>query len=228
MNRILIVAAHPDDEVLGCGGFVAKHRSAKCVKVVFLAEGSTCRYVLDQTGSTDARRDIAARTDSARRALNALGVGDVNFYDHPCGRLDQLPILDLNKIIEDELAQYGPDTILTHSEDDVNNDHRIVYRSVLMATRPGGLHHVPNVLCFETQSSTEWNFSSAFAPNYFEVLSAEDVALKWKALECYESETRKYPHPRSREGVETLARYRGLQAGTSYAEAFRIIRTIVR
>src|SRR5262249_22231818 len=152
----------------------------------------------------------------------------VSFLDHPCGRLDQVPIIELNKAIEDELGKFGPDTVLTHAEHDVNNDHRIVHRSVAMATRPGGLRHVPSVLCFEVQSSTEWNFDSAFAPNRFEVLSAEHVALKWKALECYDSEIRKYPHPRSAEGVEVLARYRGMQAGTSYAEAFKVSRTVVQ
>lgn len=227
MERILIIAAHPDDETLGCGGLVAKRRSTTSVRVIFLAEGTTCRYEADRIDSAAAREDIAARTDSARRALDLLGVTDVAFYDYPCGRLDQLPIIELNKVIEKELAQYGPDTVLTHAEHDVNNDHRIVYRSVSMATRPVGTQPVPAVLCFETPSSTEWNFSSPFEPNHFEVLSAEDVALKWKALECYESETSAYPHPRSREGIETLARYRGIQAGVSFAEAFRIVRTIV-
>lgn len=228
MNKILIVAAHPDDEVLGCGGLIAKRRHASSVKVIFLAEGSSCRYPPGEVGGAPVLEDIATRTACARRALSLLGVEDVVFCDHPCGRLDRVPIIDINKAIESELARYQPDTVLTHSENDVNNDHRIVYRSVLMATRPGGLHHVPNLLSFEVQSSTEWNFSAPFAPNHFEVLSAADLALKWQALACYDTETRQYPHPRSREGVETLARYRGMQAGTDYAEAYHIIRMIAK
>lgn len=228
MNRILIIAGHPDDEILGCGGFIAKHRSSKRIRVVFLAEGTTARYAAHEIGSANALRDISSRADSARRALGALGIDDMTFHNLPCGRLDQVPILDLNKIIEDEVARFLPDTLITHSEHDVNNDHRIIYRSVLMATRPVWEHQVSTLLCFETLSSTEWNFSSPFEPNYFEPLSAAEVALKSDALACYESEVREYPHPRSKEGIETLARYRGVQAGVPYAEAFRIIRTIVK
>jgi LmbE family N-acetylglucosaminyl deacetylase len=227
MERILIVAAHPDDETLGCGGLIAKLGSAASVRVVFLAEGTTCRYEPNQIGSAAALADIAARADSARRALDVLGVREAAFYDHPCGRLDQVPILELNQIIEKEIANHSPDTVLTHSEHDVNNDHRIVCRSVSMATRPVGSHQVPTLMCFETPSSTEWSFISPFEPNHFELLSVEDLALKWKALACYESETQEYPHPRSREGIETLARYRGMQVGVPYAEAFRIVRTVV-
>jgi len=226
MDKILIVAAHPDDDILGCGGYIAKHRQKNNFKVIFLAEGTTCRYSSGEIKSSNALRDIATRSSSARKALSTLGVTDVSFYDNLCGRLDQSPILHLNKIIESEIANYNPDTIFTHSEVDVNNDHRIVYRSVSMATRPGGLHHVPNLLCFETQSSTEWNFSCPFEPNYFEVLTSEMVTMKSHALECYKSEIREYPHPRSREGVETLAKYRGMQAGVCRAEAFKVIRTI--
>ena len=226
MDKILIIAAHPDDDILGCGGYIAKYQSQKKIKVVFLAEGTTCRFSSGQMSSSEALAEIAVRTNAAQRALRLLGVTDISFFDHPCGRLDQLPILELNKIIEVEIASYHPDTIFTHYEYDNNNDHRIVYRSVSMATRPGGLHHVPNLISFEVQSSTEWSFSSPFCPNYFEALTPEQVKTKWRALACYDTEIREYPHPRSQEGVDTLAKYRGMQAGNSHAEAFSIIRSI--
>ncbi len=226
-NRVLIVAAHPDDEILGCGGFIAKHRARCSIKVVFLAEGITARYPADQVTSPEAVKGVASRTACAIKALETLGIEDMTFHDLVCGRLDQVPILDINKIIEGELAQYRPDVVFTHPGHDVNNDHAIVYRSMLMATRPGGLHQIPTVFCFETLSSTEWNFGAPFAPNHYEVISEQQLELKCKALECYESEIRAYPHSRSREGLETLARFRGIQAGHAYAEAYQLFRTIV-
>jgi LmbE family N-acetylglucosaminyl deacetylase len=226
MDKILVVVAHPDDDILGCGGFIAKYHSHKKFKVVFLAEGTTCRFPPGQINSCEALAEKVARTNFAQNALQLLGVSDMVFYDNPCGRLDQIPILDLNKIIEAEIESYRPDTIFTHYEDDNNNDHRIVYRSVLMATRPCGLYHVPNLFSCEIQSSTEWSFSSPFRPNYFEVLAPDNLMKKWQALACYETEIREYPHPRSWEGVEALARYRGMQVGECLAEAFTLVRRI--
>jgi len=228
MNKILIIAAHPDDDILGCGGYMAKHRETKTFKVIFIAEGSSCRYAQDTIESYEVTQDIEVRTRSAKKALASLGIDDLKFYDLPCGRLDRIPIIDINKIIESEVSQFKPDTILTHCEHDNNNDHRIVYRAVSMATRPGGLCHVPNLLSFEVQSSTEWNFNKPFAPNYFEVLESKDVAMKWKSLACYGTEIRKYPHPRSQEGVDAMAKFRGMQSGVAYAEAYRVIRTIAK
>ena len=226
MNKILIIAAHPDDDILGCGGFIAKYSEKKLIKIVFVAEGTTARYPAAEITSDNAIADISKRSDYALKALHSLGIADVTFHDKPCGRLDQVPILDLNKIIESEIDSFGPDTVFTHSEFDTNNDHRIVHRSTYMATRPGGLHYVPNLLSFEIQSSSEWNYCSPFCPNHFEVLTGDHVASKWRALAHYESEIRDYPHPRSQEGVETLARYRGMQAGVPFAEAFKVIRRI--
>jgi LmbE family N-acetylglucosaminyl deacetylase len=227
MHRVLIVAAHPDDDVLGCGGFIAKYSTSKAIRVVFIAEGTTCRYAGHEMGSDGAKKEVHLRTDAARRALSSLGVEDVGFYDRPCGRLDRMPIIEINKVIEGELATFGPDAVFTHSERDVNNDHCIVFRSVQMATRPGCLHDVGWVFSFEVLSSTEWNLLHPFTPNHFEALTAEQVRQKWDALACFESEVRSFPHPRSYEGIETLARYRGLQAGVPYAEAYRNIRTVV-
>ena len=226
IEKILIVAAHPDDELLGCGGLLAKHRSRVEVRVLFLAEGTTCRYKQEEVQSLRAQKQVNQRSRAALQALDILNVDDVFFANNTCGRLDQFPVLDLNKLIEYHLNAFAPDTIFTHSVHDVNNDHQITYKSVLMATRPGGLHHIPNLFCFETPSSTEWNFNSPFAPNYFEILSESDVHLKWKALSCYSSEIREYPHPRSEKGIKTLARYRGMQANALYAEAFQLVRRI--
>ena len=226
MYKILIIAAHPDDDILGCGGFIAKYGAYKDIKVVYLTDGATCRYSLTDASSRQALIDIGSRASAAKSALSLLGVTNIVFCEYLCGRLDSIGILDLNKVIESEIKAFNPDTILTHYEYDNNNDHRIVYRSVSMATRPGGLCYVPNLLSFEVQSSTEWNFSNPFQPNYFESLELGFVEKKWQALSCYESEIRQYPHPRSQEGNEVLAKYRGMQAGVRYAEAYKIIRNI--
>jgi LmbE family N-acetylglucosaminyl deacetylase len=226
MNKVLIVAAHPDDDILGCGGFISKYRSTMTFKVMFIAEGTTCRFSAEESCSDVALDQISTRNESALRALAKFGLHDVNFLGHPCGRLDQVPILDLNKAIEREIASFRPSTILTHYEHDTNNDHRIVYRSVSMATRPGASHLVPNLLCFETLSSTEWNFTEAFAPTHFESLDCTDIDAKWASLACYESEIREFPHPRSKLGVEILARYRGMQSGVAFAEAYKAVRIV--
>lgn len=227
MNRILIIAAHPDDEILGCGGLIAKRRRTAVIRVLFIAEGTTCRFAPDHIAGREAREELQVRTRSARRALALLGVTDVAFTDLPCGRLDQVPIVEINKKIEAAIRDFRPDTVITHSDRDVNNDHRVVARSVAMATRPVG-GSAPDLLAFETLSSSEWNLSAPFAPQYFEVISSEDVQTKWNALACYETEIREYPHPRSKCGVETLARYRGMQVGAEFAEGFAVIRQTIR
>lgn len=229
MERVLIIAAHPDDDILGCGGIMAKHRSLSTTfKVIFIAEGSSCRYRADKIQSDDVIEVIQRRNDSGREALKILGVKQVEFYNLPCGRLDQTAILDINQIIEKEIQEFKPDTIFTHSNLDANNDHQIVHRSTLMATRPNATNFVNKVYSYEILSSSEWRFTDSFKPNFFVSLSEKEVELKWKALSCYESEIKPFPFPRSTEGIFTLARYRGMQAGVEYAEAFSLIREIYR
>ena len=135
------------------------------------------------------------------------------------------PIIDINKIIEKEIKSFDPEIVFTHSENDTNNDHKIIYRSTLMAARPGIHKSLKVVASFEVLSSSEWNFSDAFIPNHFELLTLKELNLKWKALKCYKSEIKSFPHPRSEEGIKTLARYRGMQAGSKYAESYKIIRS---
>lgn len=227
MKRVLIVAAHPDDEVLGCGATIAKYRvNGVIFKVLFVGEGSSCRF--DDPSDVLAEVATKQRTDSAIRAMQLLGIEDFEFYDLPCGRLDQVPIITINKIIERAVRDFSPDTVLTHSESDVNNDHRIVFRSTLMATRPGAQNHVVRVLSYEVPSSTEWSYSSSFVPNLFEEVREQDLLQKCAALGCYESEVRPFPFPRSEQGLRTLAMFRGMQAGVNYAEAFHLVREFRR
>lgn len=226
-NRILVIAAHPDDEVLGCGALLANAvESGGNVKVVFICEGSSCRY--ESSKSEAAQKAIKLRTEKAIKALSVLGVTDYEFFDLPCGKLDQYPILKLNKTIEKMVSSYRPDDIYTHSFVDANSDHRRIIESVIIATRPGALNFVGRILSFEILSSTEWGFKEAFNPNVFFSVTEDKLKLKLEALSCYGTEIKAYPFSRSLEGVETLARYRGMQSGVHYAEAFHLVREIVR
>ncbi len=227
MDRVLVICAHPDDDILGCGGIMSKYSgSGANFRVIFIAEVSSCRFSGEKLGSDIVLKTIRERNDFGIKALAKLCIQNYRFYDLPCGRLDSVPIIDINKIIENEISNFKPDTVFTHSENDANNDHCLVFKATIMATRPCNAVRVKNVYSFEILSSSEWKFTSSFEPNYFEELSAEDVKKKWEALAEYETEIREFPFPRSFEGISTLAKYRGLQAGLSYAEAFKIIRKI--
>lgn len=223
MKRVLIVAAHPDDEVLGCGATISKYRKrGVAFRIVFVGEGSSCRF--DDPSDALACAATKQRTASARRAMQSLDIQDFEFHDLPCGRLDQVPIIAINKIIEKAVGDFNPDTVFTHSPSDVNNDHRLVFRSTLMATRPGAQNHVARVLSYEVPSSSEWSYSSSFTPNFFEEICEQDLLRKIAALNCYDSEIRPFPFPRSEQGLRTLAMNRGMQAAVNYAEAFHLVR----
>lgn len=223
MEKILIIAAHPDDEILGCGGIISKCISeGHKVKILFLGEGSTCRY--EDVNSEQAKRAVQERNSNAILALQKLEVDDYEFANLPCGRFDQFPILNINKILERVIRDFMPDTVFTHSEHDSNNDHRIAFRSTIMATRPCGEHVVKRLLSYEVPSSSDWSYTEAFHPNYFVSLTENELDKKWSALEYYKAEMREYPFPRSRTGIKNLARQRGMQSGVVYAEAFLLIR----
>ncbi|MFD2532955.1 PIG-L deacetylase family protein [Gracilimonas halophila] len=226
MKRVLIVSAHPDDDILGCGGFMAKYSSSVKFKVIFIAEGSSCRFSEAELGKKEVSDAINRRNTSGIKALDILGVKNVEFYNLPCGRLDQIPIININKIIEQEIIQFEPDTLFTHSENDANNDHKIVSKASIMATRPNANNFVEKVFQYEILSSSEWKFTEAFLPNYFEALTGDQIKLKWDALAEYETEVKKFPFPRSYEGIVSLAKYRGMQSGCEFAEAYRLIRHI--
>ena len=223
MERILVVAAHPDDETLGCGGALAKYlESGSVIRILVIGEGSTCRF--SDPKSKEALDAIYLRRANTFAALSVLGVSDVNLFNAPCGRFDQFPLIEINKLIEKEIASFKPTIVFTHSEIDANRDHQITYQATIIATRPGVSDSIKLVASYEIPSSTEWAFSNVFSPNFFISLEEHQVATKWRALAQYGDEMRKYPFPRSEEGIQTLAKYRGMQTGMQFAEAFRIIR----
>lgn len=217
MKSILVVAAHPDDEVLGCGGYIANQvRSGGEVFVTFLSDGVTSR--LGNLGL----QEIESRRNAARLASKVLGVSDVSFGDFPDNKLDASPLLEVIKSIETVVERIRPQIVLTHFRGDLNIDHRIVNQAVLTACRPAPKQGVKEILFFEVPSSTEWQVPTegeAFAPNWFEDIS-QTLELKIKALMMYEHELREWPHPRSVKAVEYLARWRGSSCGVDAAEAF--------
>ena len=191
-------------------------------KVLFIAEGSSCRF--SDPNCFDALKSIKTRTNYALKSLSLLGISKFCFCNLPCGRLDQVPIIEINKLIETHINSFNPDTIFTHSGIDANNDHRVIHRATLMATRPRVGSPIRRVLAFEILSSSEWSFGEAFHPTWFEEISDEDLMLKFSCLSAYESEVKSYPFPRSEEGLRVLAMRRGMQSGFHLAEAFMLIR----
>ncbi len=224
---VLVVVAHPDDEVLGCGGVIARHAAEGTdVHVLIMAEGATARHAIrDGTGLA-----IGALREAARQAANVLGAEPPRFAGLPDNRLDSVPLLDVVKTVEVVVGEVRPSIVYTHHGGDLNVDHRIVHQAVVTACRPLPESPVRSLYAFETVSSTEWaseTLGQSFRPTRF-VNIATHLDRKLQALESYTSEMRSFPHPRSRENVVALARHRGACAGFEAAEAFMVIRELVR
>lgn len=225
-NTILVIAAHPDDEVLGCGGAIARHTAlGDQVHVLFMADGETSRMAVDSNAAAEERESI--RRKAAYGAMDVLGVSERIFLDWPDNRLDSIPMLDLVQSIEPIIAKLRPDIIYTHFEGDLNIDHQQTARAVFTACRPQPEFSVIKIVCFEVLSSTEWNPAQSFMPNYWVDVS-EHLPAKEKALAFYDQEMRAYPHTRSYQNVRQLAGVRGATIGVEYAEAFMIARMIER
>ena len=224
-QTILILAAHPDDEVLGCGGTIAKLADeGAIIHVAFLADG-----VFSRVGETAIQQEeLNVRRAAAQEACSILGVRSVSFGNFPDNRMDTVALLDITKAAEKLIAEHQPNTVFTHHAGDVNIDHRRMHEAVVTACRPQHGHPVKTLLCFEVPSSTEWQppgSATAFMPNWFVDITAS-LERKLTALDAYASELRPWPHPRSRQGVEHLARWRGATIGVDAAEAFMLGRQL--
>ena len=225
--NILVIAAHPDDEVLGCGGAIAKHtQNGDQVHILILAEGATSRN-LERDRQLFAS-EISALKTAAHKASKILNVDSLALHSFPDNRMDSCDLLDIIKVIEQAIDRYQPKIVYTHHAGDVNIDHQLIHRATVTACRPIPNQSVQTLLFFEIPSSTEWQTSGSalpFIPNWFVDIS-ETLECKLKALEIYESEMRPYPHPRSLEAVEYLARWRGATIGVKAAEAFMLGRNL--
>jgi LmbE family N-acetylglucosaminyl deacetylase len=227
-RRIAVIAAHPDDEVLGCGATIARHAAeGDVVHVLIVAEGATSRSATrDRQGSGEQLAHLAA---SARRANELLGTANLELLEFPDNRLDSVDLLEVVKAVETFLDRYKPHTVYTHWPFDLNVDHRIVSEAVQTACRPVPQSLQEQLLFFEVPSSTEWRVSAgrSFEPTYFVDVSAT-LGSKQRALSAYASEMRAWPHSRSLEAVESLARWRGASIGAQAAEAFVLGRAVIR
>jgi LmbE family N-acetylglucosaminyl deacetylase len=224
--KVLVIAAHPDDEVLGCGGTIARlSQEGHDLYIAILGEGITSRYQQREQAEQALVEELHTRS---REVAKMLGAADVFMYDLPDNRFDTVPLLDMVKIIETLVARLSPSVIYTHHGGDLNIDHVLVHRAVLTATRPIQGQVVQDIYAFEVPSSTEWafqRFEPSFRPNVFVDISAT-LNIKVQALAYYESEVRTFPHPRSPEALYAIAQRWGSVVGCGCAEAFELIRSV--
>ncbi len=218
---IAVVAAHPDDEILGCGGAIARFvAEGKIVHVLILAEGITAR---DENRSRSERSvELSVLTKSAEKAHQVLGSTTLEFSEFPDNRMDSCDRLDVVKVVEQFINQYKATVVFTHHFSDVNIDHSRVHEAVITACRPIPGHSVKKIFFFEVASSTEWRPAYTvmpFMPNYFLDIS-KFLTKKVEALQAYSSEMREFPHARSIEALDHLAKWRGASVGVLAAEAF--------
>lgn len=203
MANVLAVFAHPDDEVLGAGGTLAKHAEA----------GDDLKLIV--MGRKEAFTSAAWR---------ALGGTYYRLEVLPDQKFETWPLVRLVGFVEEERNRFDPDIIYTHHPEDLNLDHALTARAVLTAFRPKPGEKPRTILACEVLSSTEWTFPPAFQPNWYEALTGDQLERKIEAMRCYESELQEWPHPRSVLGIRNLAAFRGQSVGVERAEAFCLLR----
>jgi LmbE family N-acetylglucosaminyl deacetylase len=219
MKNVLVAAAHPDDEVLGVGGTIPLLKEAGCrVTVVVVTDGSSSQYAGDEA--------VAKRKEEQLRAANGiLGTDEVIAWTFPDMRLDEVAHIELNRSFERLIGDRRFDTVFMHHHGDMNLDHRLVYQSLMVASRGAPGQPVRRIFSYYVNSSTEWGTErpeNAFVPNLF-VSVERTIDRKLAALRAYSDEVRTYPHPRSPDAVEIMAKAFGVQAGCTYAEPFRLV-----
>lgn len=225
-ERVLVVAAHPDDEVLGCGGTMALLSRSAEVRILIVGEGITARVAVP---AGEAPRQLASLHEDARRAGRTVGA-EVWLARLPDNRLDTVPLLELSQLVEEKIDAFKPTMIFTHFYGDLNVDHRQVFNAVMIASRPPSAPSVREVHCFEVLSSTEWAFGQinhGFNPQTFYDISAT-LDHKLEAMAQYRSEIRDFPHPRSLDAIRASAVRWGTVAGFAAAEAFVTVRQLRR
>lgn len=226
----MVVVAHPDDELLGLGASMHKLIKEGNVRtqVVILGEGITARS--DKRDPSLWTNELQRHRQNIEKARQAIGYQKVSIYDFPDNRFDTIALLDIVKTIEKEKLVFDPDIIFTHHGGDVNIDHRRTFEAVITACRPMAHENVKTIFTFETPSGTEWRPSTDphhFIPNFFVKINEEDINAKIMGIEAYEYEKRPFPHPRSPEALKIQAQRWGISIGTSYAEAFCLVRNIL-
>jgi LmbE family N-acetylglucosaminyl deacetylase len=220
--QVLVIAAHPDDEVYGMGGTIAKLSSqGHEVYILFVTEGCSAQYPNNPNIIEEKKQD-------ALKCKQILNIKEVFFGNLPDMKLDGVPHVEINAVIEEAVNTIRPDIVYTHNKGDVNKDHRLVYESTLVACRPTAGKCVKKLLSYQVPSSSEWCSSRAdeiFTPNVFEEI--EDYAeIKHRAILAYQTEIREYPHPRSLEYITLWDRSIGMKVGLKQSEGFQLIRAM--
>jgi LmbE family N-acetylglucosaminyl deacetylase len=224
-QRVLVVAAHPDDEVLGCGGTILRLvAERKNVHIAILGGVTTSRYAREEC---EEEGEVEILRTEAENASASLGAASLNRLDLKDNRFDAIPLLEVIQYVDKLKREIEPDLVFTHDFADLNVDHRVTHQAVITAFRPSSDSGCFRIMTFETLSSTEFQDQAmaSFQPNCY-VDIGEHIQGKIAAMKCYESELRPYPHPRSLEGIEYTARRRGLEVCRQFAEAFRIAREV--
>ncbi len=219
MEKILVISAHPDDETLGLGGTIKLHSlSGSKVYVLNFADGESSRK--------KSIKKISKRKKQGEKAAAILGIKETKFLDYEDQKLDTVPIVELSKCIESAIKKWNPTIVYTHFWGDVNQDHRVLFEATIIATRPTPNSKIKKIICYETPSSTEWGYQQ-FNPNYFIDIS-KVKKVKIKAFQQYKDEIKSFPHPRSEESIMNRSNYWGSSVGIKNAEAFFILRDIIR
>lgn len=220
VTRVAVIGAHPDDELLGAGATLARHvRAGAKVHAVVVSDGARSRYPDEMKVTLE---------KDARRAAETIGLTSISLLGLPDQRLDTVPVIELTQLIETVLDDVGPQVVYTHFPDDVNTDHGLVARAAWTACRPYSRERLCRFAVFETPSSTEWAWptdGTSLQPNLF-VDVTDTLNVKIAAMECYETELRDYPHPRSSRALRERAAFWGSQVGCLAAEPFRILREL--
>lgn len=216
-NKILVIAAHPDDEVLGCGGTIALHaRAGASVSTVIVCEGESLRY---------GREGVGQRSD-IERVAQSLGIQDSRLLGFSDQRLDTVPITEVIAPLEDVVRKFQPNLVYCQYGGDVNRDHELLFKALLVATRPTE-QCIRAIYAFDTASSTEWAFPRTFVPDTWVDISST-LEVKLEAMACYRSELREYPHPRSLDALRYKAKAWGNQVCLDAAEVFMTVRSVFR
>ena len=231
IKRLMVIVAHPDDEILGIGGTLYKIKSqTNCeIKVIILGEGITSRTEKQKTSSNYEKLEIHQK--NIVEAQKIIGYDSFRNYQLPDNQFDTIPLLSIIKIIEKEKKQFNPEIVITHHIGDVNIDHQLTFNAVNTAFRTQPGENFKGIATFETPSGTEWisqNDPRKFNPNFFIELTKLEVDRKILAMECYSFEKRIFPHPRSPEALMNRAIMWGVTVGLNYAEPFQLIKYIVK
>ena len=212
--EILIIAAHPDDEVLGMGGTIKKlTQNQHSVHLCVISEGVTAQY--------SNKKMIKVRKEACKKAGKVLGIKTCDFFDFPDMRLNDISHLKINQKIEKIISKYNPSIVYTTPKNDLNKDHQIVFESTLVATRPLS-SKVKQIFSYEIPGITKF----PFCPMVYENIKNQ-FSYKIKALNEYKTEIEEFPHPRSIDAIKSLANHRGMESGFMKAESFELIRSII-